>query len=142
MPSSKSDLADAFTRGRTAQAKRGTAPTREEEPTSQPVEQTAPPEKPARKRSDRRDAEPKPGARKPARRDAEPKTATRRDAEQSPKLSKRMDPDFRAATLYLKIGTSDALDDAITAANRAGKPIGDRSDVAELAIEEWLARQK
>ena len=143
MPSSASNLSAALKRGRKAQAERGTAPTREEEPTSQPVDQTAPAKAARRRKSTaRRDPDAPTPAKRPARRAAEPKTAARRDPEQAKPTSKRTDPDYKAYTLHLKITTSDALDDAIRDAKRAGKPIGDRSDVAELALEEYLARNK
>lgn len=59
----------------------------------------------------------------------------------SKKLSKRQDPDWQPVTLFLTLETSDAMDDAIRDAKRSGAPIGDRSDLADLAIRDWLARR-
>ncbi len=55
--------------------------------------------------------------------------------------SKRSDPDWKPVTLYLTHQTSNGIDEVILAAKRLGKPLGDRSDVAETAIREWLDRQ-
>ena len=133
-------LANILGRARNAQAAQKEEP---EESKAPPIAE-AKTDRPVAKRAvpPKKKTTPKPAPKRKAgapKKKAAPRPAPE-PVEETPKkkVSKRSDPNYRALTLFLTKETDHGIDDAILKAKRAGTPIGDRSDVAEMAIKAWL----